>query len=823
MKRTLYIYICQIMLLLCMFSACSTTDHIPQDEVLYTGIKEIAFNQPLENELGNSTDSTGVIKAISDAYHSMEDAILGTGEYELKKLPKDKRDSILHHQRQNTEAYETIQDEVKGVLAFQPNGSFMGSSSVKWPVIPRLWLYNKYANSTSKFGKWIMDNMASSPIYVSTVNPKLRAQVAQNTLRNFGFFEGKARFVEIPESNPRKSRIAYQISSGPLYHLDNIAYINFPAGADSLIKKSMHKTNLRKGDPFSVGKLTAERERLSNLFRNSGYYYFTPECITYKADTTMQPLKVQLHVQPANTTPEAAKRRYYMGKTRITLLKHDQMQVEDTITFRDITMAFSGEKGIPPLKMGTIRRFLFYKQGDLFNHDLQQVGKEKLSELGILSQLQVNYVPRDSTGKSDTLDVEVRAVLDKPYDAEFEGKVTSKSNGQVGPGVSFSMTKHNAFRNAETLGMKAWGSYEWQTGADLHGDRSLINSYEYGITFDLTYPRLILGRLGKKLSRRANSTTQFLVDAKWMNRANYFGRVSLGARVNYTFQKKRNVKHTFTPLRLDYEQQLHTTPTFDSIMNANQALYVSMRDQFVPSMEYTYNWISTRHAPRTFTLTIKEAGNITSIIYRAAGERFDKRNKRLFNVPFAQYFKATAQYTHKFRLTKESCIATRIFGGTVFSYGNASIAPYNDLFTIGGANSIRAFAVRSIGPGAYHPKSGAYSYIDQMGDLKIEANVEYRFPIVGNLYGATFLDAGNVWLMRKDENKPNGQFKLNRLGKDIALGTGAGLRYDLDFLIIRFDLGIGLHAPYDTGKKGYYNMPKFGKSLGYHFAVGYPF
>ena len=233
--------------------------------------------------------------------------------------------------------------------------------------------------------------------------------------------------------------------------------------------------------------------------------------------------------------------------------------------------------------------------------------------------------------------------------------------------------------------------------------------------------------------------------------------------------------------------------------------------------------MSTRHAPRTVTVTLKEAGNLTSVIYRIAGEPFDRRNKQLFNVPFAQYMKATAQYTHLFRLTKRSGIATRIFGGAVLSYGNASIAPYNDLFTIGGANSIRAFAVRSIGPGAYHPASSAYSYIDQMGDLKIEANVEYRFPIAGNLYGATFLDAGNVWLLRHDANKPEGQFKLSRLGKDIALGTGAGLRYDLDFLVIRFDLGIGLHAPYNTGKNRYYNMPKFGKSLGYHLAVGYPF
>ncbi len=819
MRKALY-----IIGMLCLLWSCASTEHLPEGEQLYTGISEIAFNRPLRKQKNQQqSDSVGVIKAISDAYAQVENALSGHTVESLKALPKAERDSIERLQEKDREAYNTIQDEVEGALAFAPNGSFMGSSSAKWPITPRLWLYNKYMNSTSKFGKWIINNVAAEPIFVSTANPKLRTQVARNTLRNYGFFRGTATYTEQPEKDPRKSRIAYQILTGPLYHLDGIEYRNFPEAADSLIRNNMRKTFLHRGDPFSVQQLSAERERLSTIFRNNGYYYFNPQYITFKADTLMCPEKVQLRVQPAANVPDNAKLRYHMGNTHITLLRHDERTATDTLRFRDVTMTFSDKKDVPPLRMGAIRRFLFYRRGDLFNQDLQQVGQEKLIEQGIFSQVQVNYVPRDSTGRIDTLDVMVRAVLDKPYDAEFEGKVTSKSNGQIGPGASFSMTKKNAFRNAETLGLKVWGSYEWQTGADLHGDRSLLNSYEYGASLDLTYPRLILGRAGKRFSRRALSSTQFVVDAKWMNRANYFGRVSLGARVNYTYQTKRNVKHAFTPLRLDYELQLHTTARFDSIMNANQALYVSMRDQFVPSMEYTYNWASTHHAKRTATVTVKEAGNLTSVIYRAAGQKFDKRNKELFGVPFAQYLKATAQYTHQFPLTRRSCIATRIFGGAVFSYGNASIAPYTDLLTIGGANSIRAFAVRSIGPGRYLPAASDYSYIDQMGDLKIEVNAEYRFPIAGNLFGAVFLDAGNVWLMRKDENRPEGQFKLSELGRDIALGTGAGLRYDMDFLVIRFDLGIGLHAPYDTGKSGYYNMPKFGKSLGYHFAVGYPF
>lgn len=806
-----------------LLGACSTLSHIPEDETFYTGIRDVAYDRPYKQDKRKPSDSTGVIVALADAYTSVEDLLTGRAAAQAESQSRQ-RDSLFKANPLDAEAYAMAKEEVEGVLSFPPNGSLMGSSSARWPVMPRLAVYNRYVNSTSRFGKWMLNNVASSPIYISTVNPQLRTQVARTTLKNLGYFNASVAYrVDKDKKDPRQASVSYQVVPGPLYHLDHIEFKHFPGHADSLMAKNRHKSVLASGIPFSARTLDAERTRLSNLLRNNGYYYFAPEYIAFRADTLQKPLQVQLQVSPSARMPRYALRPYHMGKTHITLLQYDNRQISDTVSFRDVTMRFAGKPGRPPLRTGVIRRYMFYRKGDLYNQDLLQAGKDKLTELGIFSQVQVNYIPRDSTGVSDTLDVEVLAILDKPYDSEFEGKVTSKSNGQVGPGLRFAMTKSNVFRGADVLGVEADGSYEWQTGADLHGSRSLINSYEYGLGANLTFPRILLGALGKKLSRRALSSTQFQLNARWLNRANYFGRVSFSFKMNYAYQKKRHVKHAFTPVRLDYDMQLHTTARFDSIMNANQALYVSMRDQFVPSMEYTYTWASLHHAPRTVTVNIKEAGNVTSLIYQALGKNLTDRDKRLFSVPFAQYLKASAQYTHLFRLTPRSGIATRIFGGAILCYGNSRTAPYNDLFNVGGANSIRAFAVRSIGPGRYHPAKSEYSYIDQNGDLKLEANVEYRFPIVGNLYGAAFLDAGNVWLMRKEESRPEGHFKLSRLGRDLALGTGVGLRYDLDFIVVRFDLGIGLHAPYETGHSGYYNMPKFGKTLGYHLAVGYPF
>ena len=178
---------------------------------------------------------------------------------------------------------------------------------------------------------------------------------------------------------------------------------------------------------------------------------------------------------------------------------------------------------------------------------------------------------------------------------------------------------------------------------------------------------------------------------------------------------------------------------------------------------------------------------------------------------------------NNFKISQNTRLVTRLAAGIVYSYGNSDVAPYSDQFFVGGANSVRAFTIRSIGPGHYTTEKTKYSYMDQTGDIKLEANIEYRFPLFGSLQGAVFLDAGNVWLLREDEKRPGGKFKLSRFFNDLAVGTGAGLRYDLEFLVLRFDLGIAIHDPADTHKSGYYNINKFKDGLALHFAIGYPF
>lgn len=824
---------------LMLLASCSTTKQLPEGERLYTGITEIAYGHKAESRQRVKTDSTGVITAMAEAYSTVAELLNGNIkgkdlENYIKKqegLTDEQRDSLRHIAKVVTEASAEVKSEVNAALSYAPNNAIFGSSKVRWPLPIGLWVYNRYANSESRFGKWMKSTIGSQPRTISMANPQLRVQVARQTMRNFGFFHGSADYEIIPDrKDSLKARIAYSVYPGPLARLGTIEYQRFTGFTDSIVRRTMPQSLLHTGDAFSASNLDAERSRLSELFRNNGFYFYRPEYITFRADTLQTPQVVHLQVRPRADMPAQAQNRFYMGHTTVTVLPYGVRETTDSVHRRNFTYRWASEDASnkPPLRLGAIIHNLYYERGSLYRQRLHEMIQNKLSGMGVFSNIQMSYTPRDTSDTCDTLDVNIFAILDKPWDSEFEAKVTNKSNGLLGPGVAWGMTKRNAFRGAETVNFKIYGSYEWQTGAtvvDASEDKSLLNSYELGASMTLTYPRLQFFGLTRKLNRRAEASTNYKIDITWMNRASYFRMINFSARMTYTYQRVRRWKHELTPLRLDYTMLTNKSARFDSIMNANQALFVSMRNQLVPSMAYnvTYNRRWRNGHQRTLLLGAKQAGHITNGIYALAGRAIKERDKHLLGVPFAQFLKLTGEWRETFPLTTRSSIAARAFVGAVWSYHNSTMAPYADLFSVGGANSIRAFAVRSIGPGSYHPTSSNWSYVDQVGNLKIEANVEYRFPIVGNLEGAVFVDAGNVWLMKADPARPGGDIEASRFLKEIALGTGAGLRYDLDFLVLRFDIGVGIHAPYDTGRSGYYNMRRFGDSLGYHIAVGYPF
>lgn len=835
MKYFIYnkVYLLLGLCVVVVLASCSTTDRLPEGEQLYVGLDRISFDHPMKMEKKHS--QTGVITAINDAYQSVESILNGTStvvnasSQDNPQLSSQQRDSILTSERILKEARDLTEEEVRAVLSIKPNNSLMGSTKVRFPLPFGLWIYNRYMDSDRRFGRWMYNNFAVKPKLISAVNPALRARIATNVLHNYGFFQGTVVPHTVTLKDSLKARLAYDVYPGQQYLFGGIEYKGYSAAEQALIEGSRRRTLLRTGQPFQAAKLEAERNRLNTLFRDNGFFYCQPAYFTFRADTLQQKGRVQLQVIPSAEMTEQAGHPYHLRNTRIHLI--DRLRGEeryDTLGRGAVRMLYSVDDGHrkPSVRYGILRRNISYRRGDLYSQTMLADVQGKFSSLGIFSQVGLECAPIDSTYACDSLDVDIYAVLDKRYDSEFKANVATKSNGLLGPGLGWTMTRRNAFRGAEALSLNAYGSYEWQTGAFEQQRSSIMNSYEYGTSLNLDYPYIKFGRLARKLNRHAQTSTAFKLEANCLNRARYFGRVTFGASVSMSYQRKPNLRHELTPFRLDYTLQFHSTQEFDELMQENAALAVSMRNQFVPSMQYVMKWSKAPRPkiPRSFTLTVKEAGNVVSGIYGCFGKSFSTQDKDLFGVPFAQYIKAVAEYRHKYRMgVSNTYLATRMLLGSVYSYGNAHIAPYNDMLTIGGANSIRAFGIRSIGPGSYHPSEGRYSYVDQIGDLKLELNAEYRFPIVGDLEGAAFLDCGNVWMINNNEDHPGGAFKLRNLGRELALGTGVGLRYDLDFLVVRFDLGIGLHAPYDTGRSGYYNMTSFGRSLGYHLAIGYPF
>ncbi len=820
-----------ILIIIISLWGCSTTKYLPEGEQLYTGISQITFN---ESEIKKQkrkqveSDSVGVITAIDDAVQTVGNLFSGSiadtppvSVLPEQPLTPEQKAEEKKREKELAEHFSVVEEELNAVLNYAPNGAIFGSSTLRSPLQFRLRIYNSCYDSHGGIRRFLFKRFAAEPILVSTVSPEMRAKIALNTLRNYGYFGGSTRYEVITSKNPKKAKISYHISPGKAYLYDTIRYERFTPELDSLIRSNQSESLLKQGKPFSAQSLVAEQSRLERLFRENGYYYYTGSNITFLADTLMRKHHVQLKVVPKDGLSPLMNKSYNIGNLYMALRRTENEPLDSIRTLRTTTVRYGGKK--PAVRFGVLRKSVAHRSGDRYSLTDQENTFEMLAQLNVFSSVDVRYIPRDTLGKGDTLDIYVNALLDKLYDSSFEMNATLKSNDQMGPGLAYSLSKRNAFGGAEKVTWKLFGSYEWQLGGSSDANKSLMNSYEMGTQLAVELPRFVAPFIHRRHLRFPASTT-FAINGDWQNRAKFFQRATVGLGVTYKWRKYSNALHELNAFSLDYNKLISTTTEFDEIRNNNPALYVSMRDQFVPSASYTftYNTAANHRNPIWMQFSIKEAGNLTSAIYAVGGQGFNKKDKELFNNPFAQFLKVTAEFHNHIKINNRMKFAYRFFGGMVYSYGNSSAAPYADQFYVGGANSIRGFTVRALGPGSYRSSNAKYAYMDQTGDIKLEVNAELRARLLGDLHGAFFVDAGNVWLMRKDELRPGAEFS-NASFDNVAVGTGLGLRYDLDFLVLRFDVGVPLHAPYDTGKKGWYNIPKFADGIAYNFAIGYPF
>lgn len=431
--------------------------------------------------------------------------------------------------------------------------------------------------------------------------------------------------------------------------------------------------------------------------------------------------------------------------------------------------------------------------------------------------------------------------LDRSLDLRVEGNVVYRSNNQIGPDALVALSKQNLFKKGDVFTTKVQGAYYWNLNRRQQLDPKRNDSYILGADFSLNFPYL---QLGKNAHKYSGSTLYRLGYLNESISGDYNLHKIYGG-LNYSFRQNKYISHSFSPLYLSVVLASGTSEKLIKDMKLNDLLKLFAGNEFIPSVGYTFSFNNYRKKDiavnTALDIRVKESANLISGVMAACGRDFNQKGKTILGVDYDQFVKLHLELRNRFRLADRFYIATRALAGAVITYGNSVASPLSEAYSIGGPNSLRAFSPRTIGPGDFH-NSNYSAQIFHTGDIKFELNAELRFPIVWKLNGAVFVDAGNVWNMRSPESYMSQEeiesvlkaFNLPRLYdshldastflNQIALGTGAGLRLDYESIVIRLDLGIAIHAPYDTGRMGYYNIPNMWRDgLRLNFGIGYPF
>lgn len=752
--------------------SCSTTKKLTDGEVLYTGVKKMKIETPPKLKLKGPEKSA-----------------------------------------------------LTSPMSYPPNNPLF-SPYVRSPFPIGLWVYNWHIKKEKGLKWWLYRKLAKEPVLISDVQPELRLKMVENNMKDFGFFGLESRYEIIPRKhNPKKAKISYWVKLPDPFRYSSVDLWGWKGQMDSLVRQSMRFSLLKVGEQYDVNVLEQERQRISDILRNRGYYYFQPQYIEFLADTTWRHGEVDLRIGLKQGIPEVAFHPYTIRNVDVSLFGNDDSSQRDTLDYDRLQMDYS-----PPqtLKPKILSQAVKVRPGQLYTARRQNRTQSGIVQLGVFKFVNLTINPVD-TSYGRKLDYKISADYALPIETEVEVDIASKSNNLLGPGLILSLNNKNMFKRAETFSLKLTGAYEWQIGGEktTKGRSGLINSYELGLNLNLSVPRLLVPGFLKSGKDR-QERTHFQIGTDFLNRHSYFRMISFWGSATYDFNSSRRNYHSVVPFKLNYTHLLRTSHEFDSTLNKNPAIALSFKDQFIPSMSYTYTFdraATYRNPNRLFWQTsITQAGNIISGIQYLAGKRGEGRE--ILGNRYSQFLKLTSEIIKYRQVSENSQVAMRLMGGIGYAYGNSRVMPYSEQFYIGGANSIRAFQIRSIGPGSYHPeKRSVTAYLDQTGDIKLEGNIGYRFKIAGRFNGAVFVDAGNVWLLRKEQERPGGEFRLKDLWREIALGAGFGLRYDITYIVIRADLGVALHAPYNTGKPGYFNIRNydFRDGLVLNLAIGYPF
>ena len=663
-----------------------------------------------------------------------------------------------------------------------------------------------YALAGKDTTKWInrtLHKIGEEPVIFDTLQSNLTLVDLRTAMQNMGYMHAAVTLDK--KVKGKRLTAIYTLHPGEPYYINSVHYDIQDKNIEKILSLDDPKNQrLIKGNQFTVEKLDNERERITNILMDNGYYKFHKDFIQYSADSARnsQDINVTMHLHEyrANSdAPETVHPQYIIHK--INYLNSDSTKNHLRAKILEYNTAL--------------------EQNKLFNATALQKTYNNFGKLGAVKYTNITFTELPDT---NSLDCNIQVSMNKPSTLSFQPEGTNTA-GDLGAAASLTYTNRNLFRGSELFSVELRGAFEAITGLEGYKDQ---NYQEYGVETKLAFPRFVAPFLSRVFRRRSQATSELSLSWNLQNRPEFHRRVfSVAWRYRWSVPK-HNISYRFDMLDLNYVYMPWISETFkhdylDSVSNRNAILRYNYEDLLIMKTGFGLNYNDNKNAIRA---NIETAGNLLDFVAHTTGFHQNENGQyALFNIAYAQYVKFDFDYTRLLRFDSHNMLAMHAGFGIACPYGNSNILPFEKRYFSGGANSVRGWSVRGLGPGKFRGSDGRIDFINQTGDMKLDLNLEYRTFLFWKLNGAVFLDAGNIWTLRNYEEQLGGQFKFDEFYKQIAVAYGLGLRLNFDYFILRMDMGMkAINPAYETQQEHYAIIhPNFSRDFAFHFAVGLPF
>ncbi len=706
---------------------------------------------------------------------------------------------------------DNIKLDLQNALRPEPVSSFLGG-------YPGLYFHYKANREKPGFiNRFLNKKFGQEPVYDTDIQTYEMEQILLNRLENKGFFYSVATSEIVRDTTNKEAEAIYRLRLSKPYRLKTYQLDTDSLGVYKQIQNSLSESLLKKDMRFDLSAMKAERQRIDGYLKERGYYNFNSAFLIFETDTNQyrNNRRFDLYLRLKKDVPAKSVIPYKLAK--VNVYPYNTVELDssalDTVRFAEKNF-IQGETFFKPKRLDP---FILLEEGDLYDPSASKATGRRLGSIGAYKYVNIRYNELDTEAEGDSLGLLEANIFLSPLNkraVRAEVKGVTKSNGFSGPGLGLTFVNRNLFKGGETLNISLDGSYEVQAGGS--GANAGSSSIQLGVNGTLIFPRMLFPiEISKNYFKYDIPKTKIEMGVAYLNRTKLFTLGSVEAKFGYVWQANKYITHEINPVAINYVSLANTTPEFDEILEANPFLRTSFEQQFISGLTYSFIYngmVDTGKKHQIyFNANFDTAGNSLSLI--AGGER----PQSIFGLEYAQYARLDADVRYHFNFSNQT-FATRLFAGIGLPYGNSDVVPYTKQYFSGGPYSVRAFRTRSLGPGSYEPDDNN-SYYDQTGNLRLEANAEYRFPIVNVLKGALFVDAGNVWNTTDNEALEGDTFGGDFMS-ELGIGGGFGLRVDIQSFVIRLDLAAPFHDPsLPEGERWSWDV----SNPILNFAIGYPF